>query len=190
MRGNKGLSFFSLPAARLLITVLLVATLMLFSTAGRTAEHAGVSLDSFESAEETKNPAGSPQRRRRLLVGVTYPGVTVGYQGKRFGAELRGYASGDVVLFGPRFVHYPYAYHGGNLYWGTDLFYISEFEGDLTEGDGKMGGGFLGIQHYLGNRFSFSLDSGPYYISLEDDLSGVDTDGWKFVMNASINFHF
>jgi len=179
----------------LLLAVLLAATLTLFPAVGQAEESSGVALDSFgldEWSAESENPTTYPQRDRRLLIGVTYPGVTVGYQGERFGAEMRGFASGDVVLYGPRFTHYPFAYEGGNIYWGADIFYISEFEGDLTEGDGWMAGGFFGLQHYFGRRFSFNIDTGPYYIELEDDLSGgaVEADDWKFIMNASVNFHF
>ena len=131
-----------------------------------------------------------PQRQRRWMVGLTYPGVTLGYQGERFGAELRGYTGNDIVIYGPRFSHYILSFNGGNLYWGADVFYISDFDGDLTEGDGYMSGAFIGIQKYLGNNFSLTFDSGPYYIDIKDDLSNLSVDGWEFVINSSINFHF
>ncbi len=125
-----------------------------------------------------------------FFVGLTYPGVTAGYQGQKFGLEIRTFLDSEIKVYGPRFTHYAADFKGGKLYWGIDLFKISEFEGDLTEGDGLMYGAFIGIQKYLGSRFSLTLDSGPYNIALEDNLSGKDVNGLEFVVNTGLNFHF
>ncbi|MFP4687318.1 MAG: hypothetical protein ACLFN5_04320 [bacterium] len=137
---------------------------------------------------EKKKPAG--HTTDGWFVGLTYPGVTAGYQGRNFGAEIRAFFSSNITVYGPRFTHYAAGFRGGTLYWGLDLFKISEFEGDLTEGDGLMGGIFFGIQKFIGSRFSLTLDSGPYNIMLEDSLSEKDVDGLEFVVNTGLNFHF
>lgn len=132
----------------------------------------------------------NPIRNRTFYAGVTYPGIVLGAQSKSMALELRGYQQNDITIYGPRLTHYLYPFKGGNFYWGLDAMYIDEFEGDLTEGDGYMGGGFLGLQKYIGSRFSFNVDGGPYYVEIEDDLSGLDVDGFEFVVNTSINVHF
>ena len=142
------------------------------------------------SRNEPEASSENPIRDRMFYAGLAYPGVLVGMQSDRFAVELRAFQQNDITLYGPRLTHYIYPFHGGNFYWGLEGQYISEFEGEITEGDGYMAGGFLGLQKYLGSRFSFSVDAGPNFVSVEDDFSGVKVDGVEFVINTGVAFHF
>jgi len=132
----------------------------------------------------------NPIRKQSFYAGLAYPGALLGYQTESFAFELRGFKEGEITIYGPRFTHYMFPFKGGNFYWGLDAHYIDSFEGTITEGDGYMGTGFLGLQKYLGSHFSFNVDAGPSFIQVEDDLSGVKVDGFEFVVNTSLNVHF
>lgn len=130
-----------------------------------------------------------PVRKKSIYTGLVYPGISIGYQSKRFSTEMRFMLGGGQKLWGPRISYYVYPYKGGNLYTALDVFQ-ADFEGDLTVGHGWMIGGLGGIQHFLGPYFSFTLDIGPYYVRLEDDLSGLEVEGTEFVVNSALNLHF
>ncbi len=180
--------------AGLFVLIALVGTFPPGARAGLAIYSPNFSSDSNpgeSNGEQQSTPEEiSSVRKKRWFIGLTYPGITAGYQGNSFALELRGYRSGNTTIYGPRFTNYVYSFRGGNLYWGIDLYSVSEFEGDLTRGDGYMAGGIIGLQKYIGSRFSFTLDSGPYYIKLEDDLSGLDNSGVEFVINTGLNIHF
>lgn len=123
-------------------------------------------------------------------MGVVYPGLTCGYRNKYFSLEIRGFSGKDVKLLGPRLTTPLARYRKMKFYWGIDAFKVKEFEGELTEGEGHMVGTVIGFEKYFDQHFSFTLDSGPYFIKLEDDLSGQEVDGLEFVVNTGINFYF
>lgn len=131
----------------------------------------------------------NPIRESSVYVGLYYPGLTLGYQGNRFSLELRGSSQNDIQLLGGRYSHYVYPYRGGNLYWGLDGYHVT-FEDVIVEGDGYMGGLFGGFQTYLGSSLSFTIDGGPYYVTLDDEVSGLTSEGLQFVVNTGINIHF
>lgn len=146
------------------------------------------------SSKETKKEDSDTEQynfhRNHWFAGVLYPGVTLGYQNKYLSLELRGFQGNNIQLFGPRISFVLGRLNTVRFYGGTDLYKVREFEGELTEGDGYMGGVIFGLQKYFSPHFSFTLDSGPYYISLQDDLSRREVDGLEFVINTGINFHF
>ena len=132
--------------------------------------------------------------RDGIYLGLNYPGISAGYQFEDYGAELRVFSSSDILIYGLRGRHNFYRmdatdYNLDLFYYGLDLFYI-DHEGTITEGDGYMLGLFGGIQTFFADGFSLNLDLGPYHIALEDDISGVDSSGLHFIMNAGVGFHF
>lgn len=146
-------------------------------------------VEPLEAAERNDTRTINPIRDEPFYVGLHFPGVTLGYQGNGYNLELRASRQDDITVVGPRFSQNIYPFQDGNVYWGTDLFHV-EFEDVIVEGTGKMGGVVGGLETYLGQYLSFSVDGGPYYVQLEDELSGVEVDGLEFVVNAGVKVHF
>lgn len=124
------------------------------------------------------------------IFGVTYPGVTFGYSVSDYAVEMRGFMDSTSTLYGARFTHHGFYMPSGNLYWGVDGLLVKEFEGEITEGNGIMGGVVGGMKIYVNKFSSFDVDAGPYYVELNDDWSGVSVDSVEFVVNMGLNFHF
>ncbi|MFB6345078.1 MAG: hypothetical protein ABEK50_04800 [bacterium] len=161
------------------VLMVLVVLTVFDVTTGVAPLSAAEPADSVEgSSEVPKNPI----RDQSYYVGLYYPGLTLGYQGNGYSLELRGSSQDDIQLVGARYSKYVYPYQGGNLYLGLDGYHV--------EGNGYMVGGVGGLQTYLGNSLSFTIDGGPYHIKLNDDISGVQSSGIQFVVNTGINIHF
>ncbi len=168
----------SLPSGRLLLiftvfSLIILGTMVIHSPASATASY----LD-----------------RDGFYFGINYPGVSAGYQFDDFGAEMRVFGSSDILIYGLRGRHNVHRMDPENsnidlIYYGIDIFYI-DHEGTITEGDGYMVGLFGGIQTFFADGFSLNLDLGPYHIALDDDISGVDSSGLHFVLNAGVGIHF
>jgi len=146
-------------------------------------------LNPLYASEQNDTQPVNPIREKPFYVGLHYPGITLGYQGRGYTVELRGSHQNDITVIGPRFSQNIYPFQDGNIYWGTDLFHV-EFEDVIVEGNGKMAGLVGGLQTYLGRHLSFNVDGGPYFVKLDDDVSGVSVDGLEFVVNAGVQVHF
>lgn len=148
-----------------------------------------IAFSNIAFAQNTEKPKTNPIRKKNFSVGVNYPGVNVGYKTSNYQFELRGQKDNDIKIYGARASHLFYPFKGGNIYWGADAFKV-EFEDAIVEGDGNMVGIFAGTQVYIGEHIALNIDAGPYRISLEDDVSGIETDNIQFVINATINVYF
>lgn len=127
-----------------------------------------------------------------LYAAAAVDGIEIGYQWGSVSASLRRFFPDDADLDGLRLRHHfwDYAIYGtGNVYWALDLYSV-DFEGVITEGDGRMYGLGIGAQHQIHQNMNFTLDMGPHYSSLEDDHSGVDASSTGIVMNMGLEFTF
>ncbi|MFB6355333.1 MAG: hypothetical protein ABEJ65_02320 [bacterium] len=122
------------------------------------------------------------------LVGLHYPGLSVGLRSHQYTFELKWLDDSDISIVGGRFYHHVLPFQSGNFYWGLDVSQI-DFEGDVSEGSGLSTGGLLGMQYRFGGSFSVNLDAGPYYIHLEDESSNLTVNNIQYVINSSINWH-
>ncbi|MFB6346067.1 MAG: hypothetical protein ABEK50_09880 [bacterium] len=136
---------------------------------------------------------GQPQetvRNRSLMVGLTHYGMTLGYQQPSYSVELRGYNQDNSTVYGIRGDYDFYPLQSGSFYSGAAYLNVSEFETELTKGDGTMYGAYVGYQHYLTPSVSFSVDAGPYQVEVTDDLSGVTSSGTEFILDYNLSLHF
>lgn len=170
------------------VTVLLFILSLSLPVSAEQMKDSQRGLSDEEPADEETQMI-NPIRESNYYVGIHNPGITLGYQGDGYSIALRASKQNDIKVYGPRYTHYVYPYQGGNFYWGVDAFHV-EFEDVIVEGTGQMAGTFGGIQTYIGESISFSVDGGPYYVKLEDDVSPVSVDGIEFVINTGIQVHF
>jgi hypothetical protein len=131
----------------------------------------------------------NPIRQESVYVGVNYPGITLGYRADYYNLELRGFSQDDIQIIGPRFMYKFYRFRGGNLYWALDAYYV-QYEDVITEGTGQVVGPMFGLEKFLGTSFSLTVDGGPYYVNVKDDLSGLSSSGIQFTLNMGFNIHF
>ncbi|MFB6346064.1 MAG: hypothetical protein ABEK50_09865 [bacterium] len=129
-------------------------------------------------------------RDRRMMVGLTHYGMTLGYQQPKYSFELRGYNQDNSTVYGVRGDYDFYPLQKGSFYGGGAYLNVSEFETELTKGDGTMYGAYVGYQHFLTPSVSFSLDAGPYQVEVTDDLSGVTSSGTELVLDYNLSLHF
>lgn len=128
--------------------------------------------------------------RNNLVVGLHWPGVSVGYQPTPdVTLEFRAEANSDITILGGRYNHHFYRFGKSNLYWGTQLSHV-DFVGEVSEGTGFVGGGFLGFEQYVAENLSVKADVGTYFTSLEDDPTGVSVSGIGFALVTGAALHF
>jgi hemolysin activation/secretion protein len=120
-------------------------------------------------------------------VGLRWPGVSVGVRDGPYTLELKHLReSSDISITGFRLYHHLLDVSQSNLYWGLDVSRIS-FQGDVSDGNGHSTGVYFGFQKQFANRLSWSLDLGPYYISLRDEQTNLTVDGFEFTMTTGLN---
>jgi TolB-like protein len=125
-----------------------------------------------------------------MIVGIHWPGVSIGYKPTPITVvEFRAESNSDITVLGGRFNRYIYHFGESSVYWGTQVSHIS-FEGEVSEGTGLLGGGFLGVEQYVTENSSFKADFGTYFTSLEDDQTGVSVSGIGFSLVTGLAYHF
>ncbi len=129
-------------------------------------------------------------QQNNLVVGVHWPGFSIGYQPDRNTTlEFRAEANSDITVLGGRFNYHFYRFGESNLYWGLQASHI-DFVGEVSEGTGFLGGGFLGFEQFVSERFSVKADVGSYMVSLEDDETAVSVSGLGFSLVTGVALHF
>lgn len=135
------------------------------------------------------SPLSNSPVKARWYSALNYPGVSLGYHSpSHFSLEFRSFHDGKHFLLGPRFRHHYYYYDSGNLYWAVDGYHI-DYEREITEGQGTMVGGSLGLQHEIGANSTMSLDMGPYMVHMEDDYSGRDEEQVQITLNFGFQYY-
>jgi TolB-like protein len=125
-----------------------------------------------------------------MIVGIHWPGVSIGYKPTPTTVvEFRAESNSDITVLGGRFNRHIYHFGQSSVYWGTQVSHIS-FEGEISEGTGLLGGGFLGVEQYITKNSSFKADFGTYFTSLEDDQTGVSVSGIGFSLVTGLAYHF
>lgn len=128
--------------------------------------------------------------RRELIVGLHYPGFSLGYQPTLNSTlEFRFEKNSDINVIGGRYNYHFFRFGYSNLYTGFQVSHI-DFEGEVTEGTGLLGGGFLGFEEYATPTLSFKADVGTYFTTLEDDATGVSESGIGFSVVTGLALHF
>jgi hypothetical protein len=119
--------------------------------------------------------------------GLRWPGVSVGFREPPYTVEFKYLEdSNDVRITGLRLYHHLLRIEDNNLYWGADMARLS-FEGAVSEGNGNSTGLFLGFEKRIVDRFTWSLDVGPYFIHLRDDPTNITQRGLEFTMTTGLN---
>lgn len=127
---------------------------------------------------------------KSMYVGLHYPGASIGFRTSYASSvEIRGSSSSDITVLGARYNHRFYRFGSSNLFYGIQGSHI-DFTGDVSEGTGLLGGGFFGFQQFFTPTMSFQADFGGYFISLEDDATGVTESGLGFALNTGLAIHF
>jgi TolB-like protein len=145
--------------------------------------------ESVFEAVGAEEPSGEAERNN-LVVGLHWPGFSIGYQPARNTTlEFRAEANSDITVLGGRYNHHFYRFGKSNLYWGVQASHI-DFVGEVSEGSGFLGGGFLGFEQYVSENFSVKGDVGTYMVTLEDDDTSVSVSGLGFSMVTGVAFHF
>lgn len=123
-------------------------------------------------------------------VNLNYPGlgVKVGV-GRRLLLEPRVQIGSKASAYGLRGYYYFDPRDRLSLFAGVEGDIIS-FEGEVSEGGGFCGVGFVGGEYSLSERFSFQLDLGGAYINIEDDESGLSKSGLDYLVNIGLNLYF
>ena len=125
---------------------------------------------------------------KRWGIGLGNPYISLKYwTSPRFAIEGRGAFGSRIGVYSVRF------YRNFSLKEKTVTFVGLEggtinFDKPDIEGNGYLAMLFLGFEHFVTKRLTFSLDIGPAYISLSSD--GASVGGVEWVYNLGINFYF
>jgi len=65
---------------------------------------------------------------------------------------------------------------------------LINFDKEDIKGDGSFGMLFLGFEHSISKKMTFSLDIGPAYINLSSE--GTSEGGLEWVYNLGIYYYF
>jgi hypothetical protein len=127
---------------------------------------------------------------KRVGIGFGYPYLSIKYGvNPGFSIEAKGAFGEKIMVVGGR------AYCNFNpmdrtvYYLGGEVNYV-KFELEEIEGEGYMGGFFMGGEIFLSRSFSFNLDFGPYYTRLEDAKSNSTVEGIDYVVNLGVHIYF
>lgn len=127
-----------------------------------------------------------------LNLDINYPGVGLRYFFSDSTAiELRGQYEKDATIMGARLYLFPglFKKEGVVPYWGIEGDYGS-FKGTYSKGNGYAGGGFAGLEYFLGKSFSAQMDVGASYLSLKDADTTLTQGGLEFILNLGVNIYF
>ncbi len=139
-------------------------------------------------------PHGQADVREAFYLGLNYPGLSAGYRSGKTAYELRLFFASKTQIYGGRVRRDFYQFETADfeqnfIYLGLDGFY-TQFEGEITEGDGFMLGLVGGLETRLTDGFSVNFDLGPYYLTIDDDYSGLNSSSLHYILNFGINYHF
>lgn len=149
----------------------------------------GDGTESIYEAVGAEDPSGELERNN-LVVGLHWPGFSIGYQPDRnVTLEFRAEANSDITVLGGRYNYHFYHFGKSNIYWGLQASHI-DFVGEVSEGTGLLGGGFLGFEQYVSDNFSVKGDVGSYMVSLEDDETSISVSGLGFSLVTGVALHF
>ena len=127
-----------------------------------------------------------------LNLNINYPGAGLRYFFSDSAAlELRGQYEKNTTIVGARLYLFPGVFDNEGVipYWGIEGDYGS-FKGKYTKGNGYAGGGFAGLEYFLGTSLSVQTDVGASYLSLKDADTAVTQGGLEFILNFGINIYF
>jgi len=123
-------------------------------------------------------------------VGVNYPGLGLRYfLNDSWAVEAKGQFESSISVLGLRSYLYfdPHAHLP--LFAGFEADYLS-FKGEVSEGAGWAAEVFVGVEYFLTKSFSFQMDIGPAWISLQDRNYPVSVSGIEYVVNFGLNVYF
>lgn len=129
-----------------------------------------------------------PASAGRWGIGLGNPYISLKYWATpRFAIEGRGAFGSGIGAYSVRF------YRGFSPKNKTVIFVgleggLINFDKEDIEGDGSFGMLFLGFEHFISKKMTFSLDIGPAYIGLSSE--GTSVGGIEWVYNLGVNFYF
>lgn len=135
----------------------------------------------------------------RMALGINYTGGQIGWRTGRGLLEARyqvGQNSTEDGNVRAEVLGLRYYLHAGKAQWGVRPY--MGFEGDwiratddsgLQEGSGYAAGGFVGVEWWLGKRFSIGSDIGAYLVNVGESETQVTDGGLDFIINSFVRFH-
>jgi len=126
----------------------------------------------------------------RIGLGLGNPYVSLKYGiSRKWSAELRGAFGSGITVIGGR------SYYNWNperrtvIYCGVEMDYVT-FDTEGISGSGYVGYAFVGGEHFITKRLTFTLDIGPAFIVLKENKFKLNVQGIEYVFNLGINFYF
>lgn len=148
---------------------------------------AGHSPVSAQSVEENLSIAN--RNLNTYFVALNYPGMGVGWRNGRHSLEMKVFYGGTNMGYGPRYDYHWSTFEGGSLYLGFEYLNV-DFEGDISEGQGKIYGMAPGVELFHSENYSFGFDMGPYQVDLKDNNTSIRESGWEMIMNMNYKIYF
>ena len=136
--------------------------------------------------------AQASENKGSLNLDINYPGAGLRYFfSDSFALELRGQYEKDTTIGGARLYLFPGSFRKEGVvpYIGLEGDYGS-FKGICSKGNGYAGGGFAGLEYFLGKSLSVQTDAGASYLSLKDGNTAIAQSGLEFILNFGINIYF
>jgi hypothetical protein len=129
---------------------------------------------------------------KKIGVGIGYPYFSIKYNfSSKIASEIR-YATGEGInVYAGRFYWNFFQLRKLNAFTGIEGGYI-DFDTLDTEGTGYEGSIFIGGEYFINPKFSFGLDIGPVYISVDTAELGKEFNvgGIEWVSNLCLNYYF
>jgi len=148
-------------------------------------------LQSVIKPRKTEAP-DSESIKGLINLGINYPGAGLRYFFSNSSAlELRGQSEKDITIGGVRLYLFPGLFKRSGVipYWGIEGDYGS-FKGEYSKGNGYAGGGFAGLECFMGKSASLQADGGASYVSLKDKTTALTQSGTEFTINFGFNIYF
>lgn len=151
------------------------------------------SADNFEmkSRKQTEfSSLKSTIAEPNMYVGLHYPGLTFGISpSPKASFQIRVSSNSDIQVLDLRGNKHFWISDETNLFFGGSVG-LTQFEGEVSEGDGFLLGVHIGTQKFLSEIISFSFDIGPVLVHLQDDDTELTQAGLNFMLNGGVEYHF
>jgi len=133
--------------------------------------------------------ANADDLTKRIGIGLGNPYISIKYGfNSKCSIEAKGAFGSGITVGGTRFYHNFNPNDRTVIFMGVEGNHVSFDTNDIS-GNGWIGYGFVGGEYFISQKFTFNLDIGPAFISLEEDECGLSIDGVEWVFNLGVNFY-
>jgi hypothetical protein len=141
---------------------------------------------------DTQAAPNNPENiKGSLNLDINFPGAGVRcFLSGAAALELRGQYEKNSAIGGARLYLFPGLFRKAGVvpYIGVEGDY-GVFKGKYSKGHGYAGGGFAGLEYFLGKSLSAQMDAGASYLALKDADTALVQSGLEFVLNFGVNLY-